>query len=287
MIATRRQWLAGGAALAGLAALPLGGCAARGGARPLGLQLYTLRELFATDPVRTLEQVAAIGYREVEFGGGGYDRMDHSMLRQALDRLGLTSPSIHVGYDALAGKFDATVAMARTLGADTVVVPWMAEEYREPAAWRAAVADFNRLAERLKKADLGFAYHNHDFEFTVKDGDRSLFDVLVAERDPALVEIELDLFWAVKAGEDPGALIRRLPGQIYAYHVKDMTADGAMTSVGKGTIDFADIFTLNELAGVRHLYVENDQSPAPYLPDITTSFATLDRLGARTDNQGT
>jgi hypothetical protein len=53
-----------------------------------------------------------------------------------------------------------------------------------------------------------------------------------------------------------------------------------MTSVGKGVIDFADIFTLNDVAGVKHLYVENDQSPAPYLPDIQTSFTTLSRLGA-------
>ena len=53
-----------------------------------------------------------------------------------------------------------------------------------------------------------------------------------------------------------------------------------MTSVGKGVIDFADIFTLNAVAGVRHFYVENDQSPAPYLPDIRTSFTTLSRLRA-------
>ncbi len=99
-------------------------------------------------------------------------------------------------------------------------------------------------------------------------------------RAAELLGIELDLFWAIKAGQDAKALIRRLPGRVYAYHVKDMTAEGAMTSVGKGVIDFADIFTLNDMAGVRHLYVENDQSPAPYLPDITTSFTTLSRLGA-------
>lgn len=271
--------LAGGAALAAaFAAGPLAAGGAPG--RKIGLQLYTVRELFAPDPIGTLEKVAAIGYREVEYGGGGYEAMDHAALRKAMDRLGLTAPSIHVGYDALAGKFDETVAMAQTLGADTIVVPWMEEKFREAAAWRGAVTDFNRFAERLKAAGLGFAYHNHDFEFTHKDGDRTLFDVLIAEGDPELLGIELDLFWAVKAGQDPKALIRRLPDRIYAYHVKDMTAEGAMTSVGKGVIDFADLFTLNERAGVKHLYVENDQSPAPYLPDITTSFTTLSRLGA-------
>src|SRR3546814_7536737 len=70
-------------------------------------------------------------------------------------------------------------------------------------------------SDRLKKAGLGFAYHNHDFEFTMKPGGTSLFDTLIADADPALVQIELDLFWAVAAGEDPKAIIRRLAGRIY------------------------------------------------------------------------
>jgi sugar phosphate isomerase/epimerase len=228
----------------------------------------------------TLEQVAAIGYREVEYGGGGYDRMDHAALRARMDRLGLASPSLHIGYDALASDFDRSVGMAKTLGADTVVLPWMAEEHRNAEAWRGVIENINRWAPRLKGAGLDFAYHNHDFEFTVKPGGRSLYDTLLADTDPELVKIELDLFWVVAAGEDPKAIIRRLPGRIYAYHVKDRTPDGKMTSVGEGTIDFADIFTLDDAAGVKHFYVENDQSPAPYLPDIQTSFAALSRLRA-------
>lgn len=279
MMMSRRQWIAGGAALATtLAAGPLaaGGTASK--ALPIGLQLYTVRELFSRDPMGTLEQVAVIGYREVEYGGGGYDQMDHAALRETMDRLGLVSPSVHIGYEALATDFDRSVGIAKTLGADTVVLPWMGEEHRNAEGWMAAVANFSRWAEQLKSAGLGFAYHNHDFEFTVKPGGRSLFDTLVADTDPELVKIELDLFWAVDAGEDPKAIIQRLPGRIYAYHVKDRTADGKMTSVGEGTIDFADIFTLNDTAGVKHFYVENDQSPAPYLPDIQTSFAALSRL---------
>ena len=279
MMIGRRQWMAGGAALATtFAAGPL---MAKGlKAKPIGIQLYTVRELFANDPMGTLEKVAAIGYREVEYGGGGYDKMDHAALRKTMDRLGLTSPSIHVGYESLASDFDGAVAMTKALGADTLIVPYMADTHRNAEGWKAAVADFNRYAERLKKVGLGFAYHNHDFEFTVKPDGVSLFDTLIADADPALVELELDLFWAIAAGEDPKAIIRRLPGRIYAYHVKDRTIDGKMTSVGKGVIDFADIFTLNAVAGVRHFYVENDQSPAPYLPDIRTSFTTLSRLRA-------
>lgn len=279
MMIDRRQWLAGGAALAtGFAAAPL--LARAKPARPIGLQLYTVRELFAPDPIGTLEKVAAIGYREVEFGGGGYDKMDHAALRKAMDRLGLKCPSIHVGYEALAADLGAVVNMARTLGADTIVVPWLTPEMRAPDVFKRAITDFNRWAGQLKAVGLGFAYHNHDFEFTVKSGGRSLFDMLVADGDPKLVKIELDLFWTIAAGEDPKAVIKRLPGRIYAYHVKDRAADGRMVSVGAGMVDFADIFTLNRQAGVKHLYVENDQAPAPYLPDIKASFDHLRRIGA-------
>ena len=279
MMISRRQWMAGGAALATtLAAGPL---VAKGlKPKPIGLQLYTVRELFSKDPMGTLEKVAKIGYREVEYGGGGYDKMDHAALRKTMDRLGLKSPSLHIGYEALSGDFDGSVKMAKTLGADTVILPYMTAEQRNAESWKVAVANFNRWAEQLKKAGLDFAYHNHDFEFTTKPGGVSLYDTLLADADPALVKLELDLFWVIAAGEDPKAIIKRNPGRIYAYHVKDRTADGKMTSVGKGVIDFADIFTLNGTAGVKHFYVENDQSPAPYLPDIQTSFATLSRLRA-------
>ncbi|WP_395397098.1 sugar phosphate isomerase/epimerase [Novosphingobium sp. BL-8A] len=278
MIMNRRSLLGAGG-IAVLATQPfLASLANAAPIRNVGLQLYTVRELFAADPVATLEQVAKIGYREVEYGGGGYDAMDHAMLRKTMDRLGLKSPSIHVGYDALLDNFDASVAMAKTLGAETIVLPYMVDKYRNAAAWDAAIVNINHFGEKLKAAGLGFAYHNHDFEFTVKPDGVSLYDRLVKGTNPALVKLELDLYWAIYAGQDPQALIRSLPGRIYAYHVKDMRPDRSMTAVGAGTIDFASIFKLNGLAGARHFYVENDQAPAPYLPDITKSFQTLSTL---------
>lgn len=274
-----RRSLLLGAGTAALATQPLiAGTARAAQIRKVGLQLYTVRDIFSADPVATLEKVAKIGYREVEFGGGGYDKMDHALLRRTMDRLGLKAPSIHVGYDALLDTFDASVAMAKTLGADTVVLPYMVDKHRNADAWKAALVNIDRFGERLKAEGLGFAYHNHDFEFTVKPDGVSLFDRLIKACNPANVKIELDLYWAIYAGQNPQELIRNLAGRIYAYHVKDMKADRSMTSVGAGTVDFAGIFKLNGLAGVQHFYVENDQSPAPYLPDITRSFQTLSTL---------
>lgn len=267
--------LGGGAALALLgAATPAR--AARLGA--IGLQLYTVRELFAKDPVGTLEQVAGIGYREVEFGGGGYDMMDHAMLRRTMDRLKLRAPSIHLSYEMLLDRFDAALKMARSLGADTIVVPFLTEEQRAATEFGRTLRNLNRFGADLHKAGVGLAYHNHEFEFTERLGGVSLFERMVNETDPALLKVELDIFWAVHAGEEPAALIDRLGSRLYAFHVKDRLENRGMTAVGLGTIDFAALFGRPGAAGVRHFYVENDEAPAPYIPDITTSFQTLRAL---------
>lgn len=244
----------------------------------IGIQLFTVRDIFSKDPVGTLEQIAKIGYKEIEFGGGGYEGMDHSLLRATMDRLGLRAPSIHIGYEALLNNFDSAMKMAKTLGPDVIVLPWMASHYLTEEAWKKAVPNMNRFAVDVKKLGYGFAYHNHDFEFTNKPGGVSLMDRLLQESDPALMKIELDIFWTARAGEDVGAWIDRLSDRLYSYHVKDMTADGKMAAVGQGTIDFAGLFARKASANVKHFYVENDMAPPPYIPNITTSYQALRAL---------
>ena len=280
MMITRRNMFVGAAggaaALAFTGLAPALASAAR--VKKIGLQLYTIRTIFEKDPVGTLEQVARIGFREVEYGGGGYESMDHALLRKTTDRLGLKAPSLHVSYEALLNDFKRSVGTAKTLGADTVVVPHMDGAYLREDSWQAAMLNFNRLAADLKKVGLGFAYHNHGFEFTAKPGGKSLYERFLEATDPALVKAELDLYWVTHAGEDAGDVIDRLAGRMYAFHVKDMAPDRRMAAVGQGTIDFAALFKRKGSQGVRHFYVENDQAPAPYIPDISTSFQALRAL---------
>lgn len=276
MTIDRRAFVASISGALAVSSLPKIALAAQ--VRKVGLQLYTVRELFQSDPVATLEKVARIGYREVEFGGGNYEAMDHALLRRTMDRLHLSAPSLHVPYETLLTKFAEAVKMAKTLGADTIVVPWLPDELRTDTGFGAVVENMNRFAKQTRDAGLGLAYHNHDFEFTTRFDGKSLYDRLVGGTDPALVKLELDLYWAVHAGEDAGKIIDRLAARLYAFHVKDMRADKSMTAVGTGTIDFAALFKRPGAAGVRHFYVENDEAPAPYLPDVTTSFRNLSAL---------
>lgn len=273
----RRAFLKTTAAVAAGAALPLDWRLFRGGPMiaPIGVQLYTVRQAMAQDTIGTLERVAEIGYKEVEFAG--YFDVPPDALRAALDRLGMTSPAAHVSIEDLTDKWDETLEAAKIIGHEYLVVPWIAAENRRTLAdYRETAEVFNGAGRRLQEAGLKFAYHNHDFEFAPMDG-KIPYDVLCEAADPSLVELELDLFWIRKGGGNPVDYFKRYPGRFPMVHVKDMAPDGRQMDVGAGVIDFAGIFARRAQAGIRHFFVEHDE-PADPFASITASYQAMTRL---------
>jgi sugar phosphate isomerase/epimerase len=264
---------AAGLAGAGLFAFGCGGPSRR--LDHIGVQLYTVRTAMQEDLERTLERVAAIGYKEVEFAGY-FDRTPQQ-IRALLDQNGLSAPSAHLPLESFEDNWDATVAAAATIGHHYVILPSLPTTDRTGLdAYRSYAERFNQFGERAKAAGLAFGYHNHDFEFTPQDG-RIPYDVLLEQTDPALVTFEMDLFWITKAGGDPSTYFRDHPGRFHLVHVKDMTADGAMVDVGAGTINFAALFALSAQAGIRHYVVEHDE-PADPFASIAASYGYLHAL---------
>ena len=242
----------------------------------IGLQLYTVRDLMAKDVEGTLAAVAGAGYTEVEFAG--YFDKSPAEIKAMLDRHGLVAPSVHSGNitpDAWAKALDA----AHVIGHEYIVMPWIPAELRKTLDdWKRVAADFNRIAASAKTAGLQFAYHNHDFEFPLVEG-RVPYDVLLAETDPKLVKMEIDLYWMTKGGQDPLTYFARWPGRIPLVHVKDSAGppDHKMVDVGAGTIDWKRIFAKSQQAGIQHYFVEHDQ-PADPIASITASCAYLKKL---------
>ena len=237
----------------------------------IGLQLYTIRGAMAKDFDGSLARVAEIGYREVEFAG--YFGRSPQQVRAVLERLGLDAPAAHVPLEALRDDWERTLEAARTIGHRYLVVPWIPAETRTSAGYRAVADLFNRAGEAARRAGLGFAYHNHDFEFVPVDG-RLPYDLLLAETDPSLVKMELDLYWIGKGGRDPLDYFARHPGRFPMVHVKDADAAGRMVDVGRGRIDFGRIFARREQAGIRHFFVEHDDPAEPF-DSIRASYEHL------------
>ncbi len=240
----------------------------------VGLQLYTLRNLAQKDMKGVLEQVAAIGYNEIEMHA--YFGHEPATIRGWLDELNLTTPSIHVGLAQLQNDLEATLKAAQTMGHQYIVCPWLPADQRSLADYKKHAAFFNEVGATCKSAGLKFAYHNHDFEFEVTD-EKVPYDILLDATDADLVEQELDLFWITKAGRDPLEYFERYPGRFTLCHVKDMAEDGGMVSVGAGTIDFKTIFSKAEQAGLKHYFVEHDRPKDP-IKSVTDSFKHLNIL---------
>ena len=150
---------------------------------------------------------------------------------------------------------------------------------------RASAADFKAVAGRLNKAGelckaagLRLGYHNHDFEFKPVDGTR-LYDVLLTETDPGLVDFEMDIYWVVRAGQDPAQLLKAHPGRFPLWHVKDMdrAKPELNTEVGVGSIGFPKLFALAATAGLKHAFMEQENFSLDAYQSIAQSAAYLNK----------
>lgn len=243
----------------------------------IGLQLYTVRGLMNQDMPGTIAAVAAAGYREVEFAG--YFGRTPVAVRQMLDTHGLTAPSTHVGLADVRERFGATVESAQAIGIRYLTVASLnMRTIKSVDDWKRMADVFNEIGRRVNAAGLRFAYHNHAVEFTLVDGAVPM-DLLVGGTDPSLVAFELDLFWAMKAGQDPRAYFEQHPGRFAMVHVKDATSvpAGDMTDVGAGVMDWKRIFAAHTTAGIRHYFVEHD-NPADPMRSIRRSADYLRTL---------
>jgi sugar phosphate isomerase/epimerase len=204
----------------------------------VALQLYTVRDALAGDRAGVLRRLAGFGYRTVE----PYDVLtDPDVLRAELDAAGLGVCSVHTrpfGDDA-----EAAFRGARTVGAGTVIVPFIPpERYADADSVRAVASELNEAAKRASQHGLRLGYHNHDFELSSLIGGRPALEVLAGQLDPEVI-LEVDTYWAAVGGQSVPELLGRLGPRVRYLHVKDgpVTKDDPMTAVGAGRMPVEEI----------------------------------------------
>lgn len=236
----------------------------------MGLQLFTIRDAMAKDPVASLRTVAELGYEDLETYGydgeqGTYYGYKASDFKQLLNDLQLTASSGHYGFspyldksaDELKRFTDQCIEGAHALDKRYITWPWLAPDQRTLDKFKLLAQKLNVIGEQVSEAGLGFAYHNHDFEFTDHGGTTG-YDIILQETDPSLVKLQMDLYWVAHSSKrSPKELVEDQQGRYVMWHIKDMdrvTRD--YTELGNGSIDYPKILPDPSLSGLEFYYLE-------------------------------
>ena len=227
--------------------------------RAVGIQLYMLRASMRADPEATIARIASLGYGQIEWWGN-WDRTP-VQVRTMLDANGLVAPSAHIGpRDLEPDRLPALLDTAAAVGHKTVLIAWTPPEQRRTADdWKRLGALLSRAGTEAAKVGIRTGYHNHDFEF-VRLGDRSALEIMLAESDARVVDLELDCYWAFKAGQDPHALLTRYADRITMLHLKDAsrTPSHEQVDLGTGVIPWQPLLATAARQRVTSVYVEMD-----------------------------
>jgi sugar phosphate isomerase/epimerase len=248
--------------------------------RRVGIQLYTLRDDARRDLERTLGDIAAAGYNDVEMLGSMNNfEMPPARVRQILDRNGLRAPSTHVSGSAL-DDLDRQLADAATLGHQYLIVASL------PLGEHPTLDGYRHWADRLNEAGrrsltqgVWVGFHNHAGDHTPIDGVVP-YDILVERTDPAVVRLQLDTGNTAMAGRDPLEYMKRYGSRYWSFHIKDVPRLGATsdTELGKGIIDFKRLLASIDDIDNKHLFVEQETYPGAPLDSVRRDYAYLSGL---------
>lgn len=257
----------------------------------VGIQLYSIRDAMTADVAGSLKKVSDLGYKYLElanYADGKFYGYSPTELKKMAADLGMEVLSSHTQVEAAGITLDNAKKMAddhAALGVKYVVQPWINEPDRNIESYKKMIADWNEVGRIIKGMGMQFGYHNHNFEFAPVDGLIPYYDVFLKEMDPELITMEIDLFWATKAGQDPVEMFNKYPGRFQLFHFKDMKSNQEpffdvvkddITSVGAGVIDFKKIYAARKVAGMKHFFVEDDnQGNGQPFEGIATSINNL------------
>src|ERR1700676_1219507 len=225
---------------------------------PMGLELYSVREVLKQNPEGTVRAVAQMGYQGVEFYAPYFEwtEAQAKQMRKLLDDLGIRCFSTHNDSAFLdKEKINRAGDINLILGSKYVVLA-SAKPAAGPNGWMAVADLLNFAAGQLEQAGLQVGYHNHELEFIPVDGRRPI-EVLAKNTKPSVM-LQLDVGTCIEAAADPVAWIRANPGRIRSLHCKDWSPDagkGYKVLFGEGAAQWKDIFGAAESAGGAEYYL--------------------------------
>jgi len=275
----RREFVSAfGAAFAGAAVLP------RTAARSdylwrVGLELYSVRAAMKADPERTLAEVRAMGYNDVELlwsfdNFGRTPQQVHATLKHE----GLKAPSGHIAPEALLGNWEKSLEDARVVGHEYLIVPSLPDETKTSLdAWRRWADRFNAAGDLARRSKIWLGFHNEP-EHMKPIGGLIPYEVFVERTDPTRVRLQLDFGNMEVGGGRPLQYLQRYRDRYWSFHVKDVAENGAHdTELGTGRMNLRSLLAAIPDIQKKPCFVEQE-FPKDELASARRNYAYLKKL---------
>lgn len=243
-------------------------------AKPIGVQLYSVRDALVHDFEGVVRKVASFGYQGVETAG--FPGTTPQAAADLFKSLNLQVPSAHIALP-LGEKRDEVLETMRILGAKYLVCPFIPkDEYQTVESTIAVCSRLNEANKVARDAGLTLLYHNHEWEYSPL-GSTYPYKVMQEHLDPT-IGFEIDTYWVKTAGLDPVAVIEELGVRVPLIHIKDgpCARPLPMTAVGEGIMDFPPIIAAGKSA--EWFIVEIDRCATDMVEAVEKSYHNLERL---------
>jgi sugar phosphate isomerase/epimerase len=266
---------------------------------PLGIQLYSVRELLPNDYLGTLKELSALGFRQVE--SAGYYKHSAAEVKQAIADAGLQLVSAHHSSADLHKDLGSILSFSHDLGLEYVICSYPgktpANEHNKTFNmddWKWNADEFNKIGEKVAAAGMKFGYHNHTVEFTQTEGVLPFVE-LMRLTDPSKVTVEMDCGWVIVGGGNPVDLLQHYGNRISMLHVKDFilpagfvrgggipaASEPKVEELGHGQVDYKPILEAAAATGhIKHCFVEQEAFTVPWKESLKIDADYMHKLRA-------
>jgi sugar phosphate isomerase/epimerase len=226
-----------------------------------GIQLWTLRDIIKENPKATIQQIAKMGYTQIEsFEGekGIFWGMKPAEFKSFMDDEGLKMVSAHCDWTKNLQQKASEVA---TIGGKYLICPWLGPQ-KSIDDYKRYADQFNKAGEICKKEGLKFAYHNHDYSFKELEGQIPQ-QIFMDNTDADLVAFEMDMYWVVTAGVDPVEYLSKYKNRFKLCHIKDRISNSKepfdSCTLGDGFIDYPTLLAKAKEFGMDYFIYEQEK----------------------------
>jgi len=234
---------------------------------PLGFQVWTIKDQLIKDFPGTLKMMAGLGYETVEMcsppgyessGFGPLMKIKAPEMKKIVEDAGLKLVSTHYGMGELREKLSERIDFAGESGQKQMICSsfWLPKDAKMDD-WMKAVDELNEIGAKTKKAGIQMGFHNHHMEFEKLEG-KLIYDALMENFDPDLVKMQFQVA-VISVGYKAATYFNKYPGRFISAHLADWaSATDKQVPIGKGIVDWKELFAAAQKCGLKNYFVEMD-----------------------------